>query len=595
MNQSTEIPFIFYLFVTLWYNFLKIRGIQGVITIKRVFGHLAGLKSSQIKRLERTYRRRIPPQKVINSEIARYLSKISYEIKRQVGILVNRKGIIEYVIVGDHQGIVIPPLQRYRSGLLRLRGLRCIHTHLRDEPLTQDDITDLALLRFDMMGALSVDGSGSPSRIFLGHLLPENPMGKKWELLAPHRPWGLDIDFLGFIQSLEDEFERTQRAKALGNGRENALLVTVTDSNQEDIEDSIQELKELVKTSGGVTVDSVIQRPKKVHPRLLIGRGKLTEITIRCMQLGVDLIIFNRDLSPAQMVSISDFTELRVIDRTQLILDIFAQRAHSRDGKVQVELAQLRYLLPRLTVKNTAMSRLTGGIGGRGPGETKLEINRRRVRDRIVRLEKELKNLGRERKQRRGRRIDRGIPILSIVGYTNAGKSTLFNALTKSHVNVEEKLFATLDTATRRLRFPREREVVISDTVGFIRNLPKDLMAAFRATLDELRDADCLIHLVDLSNPGFEEHILAVESILNELDLKAIPKLLVFNKEDKVDSRFIRQCCQRHGALSISAIKGKNLNNLLSRIEGILWKDIDPIIDPGIGRAKSPVDKRRML
>ena len=484
--------------------------------------------------------------------------------------MVNRKGIIEYVIVGDHHGIVIPPLPRYRRGLLRLRGLRCIHTHLRDEPLTQDDITDLALLGFDMMGALSVDGSGIPGRIYLGHLLPENPTEKKWELLPPHHPWGLDIDFLDFIQSLEDEFERTQRAKALENGKENALLVTVVDSNQGDVEECVQELKELVKTSGGVTVDSVIQRPKKLHPRLLIGRGKLTEIAIRCMQLGVDLIIFNRDLSPAQMASISDVTELRVIDRTQLILDIFAQRAHSRDGKVQVELAQLRYLLPRLTAKNTAMSRLTGGIGGRGPGETKLEINRRRVRDRIARLEKELKNLGRERERRRERRTNRGIPIISIVGYTNAGKSTLFNALTKSHVNVEEKLFATLDTATRRLRFQREREVIFSDTVGFIRDLPKDLMGAFRATLDELKDADLLIHLADLSKPGFEEQILAVETILDELELNTIPKVLVFNKEDKVDSGFIRQSCRRYNAISISALKGKNLNNLLSKIDEML-------------------------
>jgi len=502
--------------------------------------------------------------------------------------LVNRKGIIEYVIVGDHQGIVIPPLPRYRRGILRLRGLRCIHTHLRDEPLTQDDITDLALLRFDMMGALSVDGSGSPGRIYLGHLLPENTTEKTWELLSPHRPWGLDIDFLEYIQSLEDEFERTQRSKALKDGKENALLVTVADSNQGDIEESIQELKELVKTSGGVTVDSVIQRPKKLHPRLLIGRGKLTQITVRCMQLGVDLIIFDRDLSPAQMASISDFTELRVIDRTQLILDIFAQRAHSRDGKVQVELAQLRYLLPRLTTKNTAMSRLTGGIGGRGPGETKLEINRRRVRDRITRLEKELKNLGREKEQRRERRINRGIPIISIVGYTNAGKSTLFNALTKSHVNVEEKLFATLDTVTRRLRFPRDREVIISDTVGFIRDLPKDLMGAFRATLDELKDSDLLIHLADLSNPGFEEHIHAVETILCELELKRIPGLLVFNKEDKVNSSVIRQSCRRFNAISISALKRRNLDTLLSRIEGMLWKDANPIRGVEIGGAQTP-------
>jgi GTP-binding protein HflX len=501
--------------------------------------------------------------------------------------LVNRKGIIEYVVVGDHHGIVIPPLPRYRDGLVRLRGLRCIHTHLRDEPLTQDDITDLALLRLDMMGALSVDGSGSPARIYLGHLLPENPMGRRWELLPPHRPWGLNVRFLEFIQSLEDEFQRTQWAKVSANGRENCLLVTVVESNQDAIEESIQELKELVKTSGGITAGTLVQRSKKLHPRLLIGKGKLTEITIRCMQLGVDLIIFNRDLSPTQMAAISDFTELRVIDRTQLILDIFAQRAHSRDGKIQVELAQLRYLLPRLSTKNTAMSRLTGGIGGRGPGETKLEINRRRVRDRIARLEKELEHIGKERERRRESRLSKGIPISSIIGYTNAGKSTLFNALTKSHVTVEEKLFATLDTSTRKLRLPREREVIISDTVGFIRDLPRDLMGAFRATLDELKDADLLIHVVDLSNPTFEEHIGAVETILDELDLNFIPRLLVFNKEDKVDSGFVRQSCRRYNAISLSALsalQGKNLEGLLSKMEELLWKEIRPDMEISMGR-----------
>jgi GTP-binding protein HflX len=572
----------------LWYNVWLKKGRQGAVTIKRVYGQLPGLKSGQIKRLERIYRRRIPPQKVITPEMAQYLSEISHEIKRQVGILVNRKGIIEYVIVGDHQGIVIPPLPRYRGGLIRLRGLRCIHTHLRDEPLTRDDITDLALLRLDMMGALSVDGSGSPGRIHLGHLLPENPMEKRWELLSPHLPRGLDIDFLDFIQSLEDEFQRTQRSKALEYGRENALLVTVVDSHDEQIEESIQELKELIKTSGGVTVDSMIQRPKKVHPRLLIGKGKLAEMAIRCMQLGVDLIIFNQDLSPAQMASISDFTGLRVIDRTQLILDIFAQRAHSRDGKIQVELAQLRYLLPRLTGKNTAMSRLTGGIGGRGPGETKLEIDRRRVRERIGRLEKEIKNLGRERQRRRQRRLKSRIPILSIVGYTNAGKSTLFNALTKSTVNVEERLFATLDTSTRRLRFPGGGEAIISDTVGFIRDLPKDLMGAFRATLDELSDADLLIHLIDISNPGFEERILTVETILTELGLKTIPRILVFNKEDKVETGLIKQGCRRYNAISISALEGGNLDHFLSRIEGILWKGFDATREQGINCAQAP-------
>ena len=284
-------------------------------------------------------------------------------------------------------------------------------------------------------------------------------------------------------------------------------------------------------------VDLVIQHVNRANPRFLIGKGKLSELVLKCLQTRSNLLIFDHELNPSQVKSLTDATELKIIDRSQLILDIFARRAVTREGKIQVELAQLKYLLPRLATKNTAMSRLTGGIGGRGPGETKLEINRRRVRERIARLKRELKGVKKQRADRRKLRNIRRLPVISIVGYTNAGKSTLLNALTFSRVNVEDRLFETLDPSSRRLRFPHEREVIITDTVGFIRDLPEDLMEAFAATLEELHDADLLLHVVDASSPRMEEQIKAVEGILDRLGLNRIPSLLVLNKCDRLDSQ----------------------------------------------------------
>jgi GTP-binding protein HflX len=330
----------------------------------------------------------------------------------------------------------------------------------------------------------------------------------------------------------------------------------------------MQELEELARSSGIFVADCIIQRQQKVNSKYLLGRGKLSELVLRALQLGGDLLVFDQDLNPSQVRSITDFTELRVIDRTQLILDIFAQRAKSREGKIQVEMAQLKYMLPRLVVKDDALSRLTGGIGGRGPGETKLEINRRRVRDRIARLEKQLFQIRRQRGQRRGLRLRMGLPIISIVGYTNAGKSTLLNALTDSSVQVEDRLFATLDPASRRLRFPRDQEAIITDTVGFIRDLPGDLMEAFGATLEELRHADLLLHVVDLGNPMFEKQMLAVEAMLEKLDLHFIPIMRVFNKQDLVeDQEYVQNLSRRNGAVAISALNRATLRPLVETME----------------------------
>jgi GTP-binding protein HflX len=353
--------------------------------------------------------------------------------------------------------------------------------------------------------------------------------------------------------------------------RERAILVSVSTGPKYQQEDSMDELRELARSSDIAVVDQVLQRPSRIDPRHLIGKGKLKEMIIRAMQLRASVIIFDQDLSPAQQKRIAEATELKVIDRTQLILDIFARRAHSREGKVQVELAQLRYRLPRLTGKGTAMSRLMGGIGGRGPGEMKLEIDRRRVRDRIAVLEKQLKAISGARRQRKARRVQAGIPIVSIVGYTNAGKSTLLNSLTRSETHTESRMFATLDTASRRLRFPRERDVIITDTVGFIRNLPRDLFNAFLATLEEMSDAHLLLHLVDISSPRFEEHIASVQSILRDLGIDDKPILLVFNKIDLLSAETAGNLCSRFAAIGVSARRRETFPPLLDEIEKTVW------------------------
>jgi len=517
-------------------------------------------------------------------EVARLLTDLSNEIRRQIGILVGRRGFIETVVVGDQKGITIPDFSRYRTGSLRLRGLRLIHTHLQEEPLSEEDLTDLALLRLDMMVALTVNGNGHPGLVYPAHLLPDNPERKIWEIEPPLSLEQLEIDFLKWVQSLEDEFQRGQRSIPVRGPKEKAILLSVGKERRENLERSMEELRELAESSGVFVVEPIIQRPQNLSSTTLMGEGKLKELLVKCMQLGVDLIIFDQNLTPGQMTSISDRTELRVLDRTQLILDIFSQRAFTQDGKIQVELAQLKYLLPRLAKKTLALSRLTGGIGGRGPGETKLEVDRRRVRNRIHLLEKELEKLSTRREQRRARREKTGIPILSIVGYTNAGKSTLFNLLTKSQFRVEDKLFSTLDTATRRLRFPtsllsgrKSHEVVITDTVGLIKDLPKDLIGAFRPTFDELKESNLLIHLIDISNPSFPEHIETVEKILSELNLDHIPILRVFNKEDKVSRNRVEAICQKYEGVSISALRPESLETFFLTIERRLWEENDLI------------------
>ncbi len=530
----------------------------------------------------RLYRRRIPANEFCSHELASKLLDLSVEIRRQIGLLVNRQGAVDQILIGTEKGLLIPDLKDYPLGRKRLRGLRLIHTHLKNEPLNEDDLTDLRLLRLDLMAALSFYGDRRPT-VHLAHLAGTSSGISVLDIQPLEKICGYGSDF---IVSLEKELDKALYEGAGSSGaEERAILISVMAAgDRRELDDSLAELKELARTAGVLVIDCFVQLPKKLNPRTLMGEGKLQDVVIRAMQRGATLLIFDQELTPAQIRAISSMTELKVIDRSQLILDIFARRARSRDGKVQVELAQLKYLLPRLTGRGVQMSRLMGGIGGRGPGETKLEIDRRRIRDRITALERELKELSRDREQRRSRRIKAGVPIVSIVGYTNAGKSTLLNSLTQSEVFTENLLFATLDTSSRRLRLPREREIIITDTVGFIRSLPTSLMGAFKATLEELDDAELLLHLVDASNPRFEEQIKQVRNILEELGLSGKPELIIFNKNDLLEPMKkkdtigflrVRQAINRNKGIAVSATDRKSLSPLLEALKCRFWPDSD--------------------
>lgn len=527
-------------------------------------------------------------------------------------MLVDRSGQVERVIVGDASKITLPDVGRLRAAVGRFRGLRLVHTHLRGEPLTRDDLVDLSRLRLDLVAALLVRPDGQLGGVYWAHLLPENPQGHLWREYGPvpfHR-WVEQEDFLSLMRSLEEEFARICRARAVQARDGRAVLVHVTDKKHaRQVEDSLRELRELARTAGVEVADEIVQVRDQIDPRYVLGKGKLDEVVVRAMQLDAEVLIFDRNLAPAQASSIAAVTDLKVLDRTQLILDIFAQRAQSRDGKLQVELAQLKYMLPRLGQKDDSLSRLTGGIGGRGPGETKLEIASRRARDRIAYLEAQLEELSKQRRQRRNRRMKSGVPTVAIIGYTNAGKSTLLNTLTNAGVLAEDKLFATLDPCSRRLdlravlsdgggalRFQRDgvhgaeesavdegaerggevarcsRHIVITDTVGFIRELPKDLLAAFKATFEEAADADLLLHLIDASDARYEEQIETTEKLLEELGLSHIPRLMVFNKADAAPPGVAEALARAHDGVAVSALNIASLRALLVRMEYLLFE-----------------------
>lgn len=565
-----------------------------------LYGNTTGLSPHAVKTLERIYRRKVPLEHIATQELIKSLAEASHEIGRQVGALVHRLGEVDYVIVGDANKLMLPDIGRLRAAEGRFRALRLIHTHLFNEPLTKDDLVDLVRLRLDLVAAVQLSPEGEAKTIHYAYNTPvfaaagkamaqlgngridlQSDQGETTNTntknLLPYREVGPlpigreNTNFGELIQALEDEFAKQSKARTVKAKDGRAILVHVAEKSKAGAllaaEESIRELCELADTAGVEVMDFVIQMRDRIDPRFVLGKGKLDEVLLRAAELDVQTLIFDCNLTPSQAAAISKHTDLNVLDRSQLILDIFAQRAESADGKLQVELAQLKYALPRLGQKDDSLSRLTGGIGGRGPGETKLEIGKRRAKERVTFLEEQLRKLSKQREQRRRRRARLEVPVVAIVGYTNAGKSTLLNTLTGADVLAENKLFATLDTRSRRLRFPEEREVVLTDTVGFIRELPKELFAAFRATFEEAADADLLVHVVDASDPAKDQHIETTEAVLGELDLLGIPRILVFNKSDLISGEERRILMMGHkDAILLSATKRESTRQLLNRI-----------------------------
>lgn len=536
-------------------------------------GNTAGLKQSQKRFLERTFLRRVDARDLISVELARHLCQASFDIGRQVGVLVDRQGHVAHVFVGDAQRIYLPEVGRARAGLGHRRGLRHIRTELspKSPGLGRDDLADLTKLRLDAVAVLSVGDGGAPGALHYGYVTLSQGVANT-QTVAARSVFDLDVDFAQLLTSLSDE-EGRRLTSHVQDGRMRAALVGVYGDRPTSLT-RMAELRELAQTAGVVVDEQVVQLRRRLDAKFVLGRGKLEETVLRCLDRGCELLILDHDLSPAQARAIAAMSDLKVIDRTQLILDIFAQHAKSKDGKLQVELAQLKYNLPRLTDLDAGLSRLTGGIGGRGPGETKLELGRRRARDRITRLEREIAALSSQRTLRRSRRQRSKIPLVCIVGYTNAGKSTLMAKLSHSDVLVADKLFATLDATSRRLRFPKEREAILTDTVGFIRDLPPDLMRAFRATLEELEGADLLLHVVDASDADRGQKMAVVEDILADLDLATIPRLTVFNKADQLPAMVAEAMARQHDAVSVSATTGHNLEALVRAVAHKLWQNL---------------------
>ena len=537
-----------------------------------------------MKALTRLGQRRYSPAGGYSAEQARELAALSRLLSRQIGLIIDRQGRVELIIVGDASSILIPELPRARTGAGRLRGLRLLHTHLTPDGLSHEDLMDLLFLRLDGIGVLTVDEFGAPQRFQSAHLLPagledgaEAGSSEDACRVAPLVPWDrVETDFAAEAEALEEEWSRLRDGASTASGGTRAVLVSVSSAPRPVQEAFLDELAELARTAGVEVTGRLIQRVAGVNPRQILGQTKLAELEVLALRGQASLVVFDGELAPAQLHNLTELTERKVLDRTQIILDIFAQHATTRAGKLQVELAQLKYTLPRLAGRNAgksrAMDRLMGGIGGRGPGETKLETDRRRIRERMTRIRKDLDNLRRQRANTRARRERQGLPAAALVGYTNAGKSTLLNALTRSDVLSENRLFATLDPTTRRLRFPRERELVLADTVGFIRNLPKELVEAFRATLEELESASLLLHVADASHPEFDRQMESVESILADLDLSGIPRLLILNKWDAADADTRAALLAAFpDALPVSALTGAGLDHFSRELEKRLF------------------------
>lgn len=501
-----------------------------------------------------------------------------------VGVLADRRGAIKWVIVGDATRMYLPDIGRLRGSMARLRGLRLLvarpyplaakisPTGRRNQSTLSDDFrTDLEKLRLDAVVEIDASRPHFDGPLVVGYLGASSDTDNAHKLVVREHFYqnahGINVSFSEFIEEVLTDIDQNLSAhlKKDNKGLERAILVGVYVPGKKEGKRSMDELHELARSARIDVVDEIFQYRAKKDPKTVVGLGKLEDICLHALSLGVEIIIFDCDLTPSQLLHITDRTDLKVLDRTMLILDIFAQRAVTKEGKIQVEMAQLSYSLPRLAQKQSGLSRLTGGIGGRGPGETKLEVDRRRVKEKLARLTKELKNLKGQRSLRRKSRQVNNVPTFAIVGYTNAGKSTLLNVLCDADIYAKDELFATLDPHSRRIRFPKEKEALITDTVGFIENLPPSLMKAFMTTLEELQDADVLLHVIDASDPNYARHMKVVNEVLEELNLLQKPRILVFNKIDKLADKEEEERLKNTG-ICISALHRQGLTRLIDEL-----------------------------
>jgi GTPase len=549
---------------------------KGVIT-EKVHGNIHGLRPSIIKRLSHLYRRKLPPNAIITNEVARTIAELCLETNREIVLVLDRRGRVVTVSVGDASKTEFPNLARGREAESRLKGLSLLYAHPKPGTLSRSALSTLFLNRLDAIAAVDVRSDGLPGMCHLAHLTPPNAALEEedWRVFTPQSVQQLeDWDLAANTMALEEEFARFAKTRTVKrSGAERAILVGVDHGRGVSAEESLDELAELARTAGAEVVHRELQYRRYLKPGTVIGHGKLEELTSKAYHLDADVLMFDQELNPAQAREIEEITGLKIIDRTQLILDIFAQHASGPESKLQVELAQLRYMLPRLIGQGTKLSKIGGGaagsggaIGTRGPGETKLELDRRRINDRIAFLERGLREIGKRQTERRKSRGRNNVPVIGIVGYTNAGKSTLLNVLTHSSVLAENKLFATLSPTSRRGFLPGFGEVVFTDTVGFIRDLPKDLMRAFRSTLEELRDVDVLLHVLDIANDGAEDRYSAVEEILEELELAGLPRVLALNKADSADPFDLDTALERWNAVAISAAQREGMDELRQRL-----------------------------
>lgn len=537
--------------------------------IDKIYGNISGLSSGQLKNISRLYRRKVPQSDIITTELARTLADISCSADRNISVLLNRKGKVKFVHVGDPSQIEFSKLiGRIREARYRLRGYRLIHSNLKNSGFTDNNLATLVNERLDLICALDVSEDGKAAGIQIAHMLPAYKNGsKKWQIYSFRDSGRIDIQFDQIVEQIENDLERAFYSRGGDRKKEGVFLVGFDNRFRTDAENSLDELKSLALSSGKTVLDSTIQIRKHADPRYLIGKGKLKDAILRAEQLGAETLIFDVELTPTQVNSISDQTKLNITDRTQLILQIFAKHASSSEGKLQVKLAELRYNLPRLRGRGIELSQLGGGIGTRGPGEKKLETQKRRIRKQIDDLEQKIEKISRRRAHTRKKRFESGIHTVSFIGYTNVGKSTLFNALTSDNVVVRNKLFSTLNPTTRKYNLPGGKNVLLTDTVGFISKLPEELVNAFRATLEELGESSLLVHVADASDPLIDERIESVENVLSSMQFDHIPRIMVLNKRDKTTDDVCSKLSSIYNTPVISAYDKSDIARIAEYID----------------------------